>query len=197
MRIERDDLRVEPNLDILPAQQRDGTLAERRRKRIQDRRASFDQHDPHILGIEIGEVTDQHQPYQLGNRSRALRAGRPAAGNHEGQLALPARSLRFECREFELGEYSVTKLERARQRFQTDRIRFERWLAEVTGRATDCEDQRVLAEDLGGQLDSSRGEVDRRDLAESEARIGLSWQDRANRIRDVAGSQTDSCDLLE
>jgi hypothetical protein len=180
--IERDDVRVEPNLDNLPARQRDGTLAERRRKRSR---------------IDGPASTSTTRTYQLGYRSRALHAGRPAAGDHARQLALPARSLRFECREFELGESSVTKLERVRQVFQTDRMRFERWLAEVTGRATDCEDQRVLAEDLGGELDSSRGELDRRDLAESEARLGLSWQDRAKRIRDVAGSQTDGCDLLE
>ena len=147
--------------------------------------------------IDAPEVAGERVARDLGERSRHLDSGRPAADDDEGQPLPPCPVVFLALRLLERDERAAPYFERVLDRLEPRRVRLPVAVAEVRVRRAGREDQEVVAE-LGPVEAQPPGlGIDGRHLAEQHARVPLAAQDAADRRRDLRRRQAGRRDLVQ
>ena len=121
-------------------------------------------------GIEMPEVAGQRLSRDLGERSRHLDAGRPAADHDEGQQRRPLRRIALALGALERQQHPPPDLEGILERLQARRDRPPLVVSEVRVRRAGGDDQEVVVERAVGQEQAIALEVDADGLARAAPR---------------------------
>ena len=160
--------------------------------------AAFEQHDPQLVGVQLGVLVRQHQPRQLGERARVLHPGRPAADDAERQQSPALGGIRRRGRLFEAVEHVVAQLQRLTEILQPERTRRDRLVAVVVGDAARCQHQLVVIEHFAvGERHTLAREVGVDHFALAVADVRRAAQHLAQRGRDLRRVQQATGDLVE
>ena len=137
-------------------------------------------------------------PRDLGQRARELDAGGPAAGDDERQPLGPPRGVVLALGRLEGDQDPSPDLERVIDRLEAGRVAGPLVVAEVREPGAGGDDEGVVGDRPAvGHGDLALRRIDPDRLAEEDGGVPVASQDRAERLRDVAGRDRAGRDLVE